>query len=94
MCKLHMPVRQLSETQEDFKAQQAASAHLCKQCAPEVVGQQVQCTHITIVNKLNQLLDEQEEHNAMHHKSTEMNKKFYPASDGGKNHDLCKEKEM
>jgi hypothetical protein len=29
----------LSETQEDFKAWQAASAHLCKQHATEIVKQ-------------------------------------------------------
>jgi hypothetical protein len=30
----------------------------------------------------------------MHHKSTEMDKRACAASDRGKNHDLCKEKEM
>jgi len=46
------------------------------------------------VNELNQLLDEQEEYDAMHYKSTKTDKRSHPASDGGKNHDLCKEKEM
>jgi len=79
---------------EDFKAWQAASAHLHKQHAAEIMEQQIQCAHITIVNKLNQLLDEQEEYDAMHHKSTETGKRHCPASDRGKKCDLHKEKEM
>jgi hypothetical protein len=59
-----------------------------------MVEQQIQCPHVTIVNELNQLLDEQEEYHAMHHKSIEMDKIPCPASDGSKDHDLCKEKEM
>ena len=94
MCNLHTPVRQLSETWEDSKAWQAASAHLCKQHAAEIVEQQIQCIHVTIVNELNQLLNEQEEYDAVHHKSTGMDKRSHPASDKGKNHDLCEEKEM
>jgi len=68
---------------------QCSSAH-----AAEIVEQQIQHTHVTIVNELNQFLNEQEEHDAMHHNSTEMDKISHPASDGGKNHDLHKEKEM
>jgi len=39
MRNLHTPERQLSKTQEDFKAWQAASAHLHKQHATEIVEQ-------------------------------------------------------
>ena len=94
MCNLHTPVRLPSKTRGDFKARKAASAHLYKQHAAEIVEQQIKCAHITIVNKLNQLLNKQEEYDAVHHKSTETDKRPHPASDRGKNHDLHKQKEM
>jgi hypothetical protein len=94
MCNLHMPTRQPRETREDYKAQQAASARLLKQHAAEIVEQQIQRAHITIVDKLNQLLDEQEEYDAMRHKPIGTDKRNHPTSDGSKSDDLHRDKEM
>jgi hypothetical protein len=54
-------------TREDYKAWQAASARLYKQHAAELSEQHILRAHITIVDELNQLLDEQEEYDATRH---------------------------
>ena len=94
MCNLHTPIRRPSETWKDYKAWQAASACLCKQHAADIVEQQTKCAHITIVNELNQLLDEQEEYDALHHKSTGTYKRNHPASNRDKSNNLHRDKEM
>jgi hypothetical protein len=94
MRNLHTPIRRLSKTREDYKAQQAASARLHKQHAAEIVEQRIQRAHVTIVDKLNQLLDEQEKYDAMRHKPTGMDKRNRPTSDGSKSDDLRRDKEM
>jgi hypothetical protein len=88
MRNLHTPIRRPSETREDYKAQQAASARLCKQHAAEMVEQQIQHTHVTMVDKLNQLLDEQEEHDTMCHKPRRTDKRNHPNSDGSKSDNI------
>src|SRR5882762_9544470 len=94
MCNLHTPIRRLSETWEDYKARQAASAHLRKQHAAEIVEQRIQFAHVMIVNELNQLLDEQGEYDVMHHKPTGMDKRNCPVSDRDKSNNLHRDKEM
>ena len=94
MRNLHMPIRQPSETREDYKARQAASACLYKQHAAKLSEQRILCAHITIVDELNQLLDEQEEYDATHHNPIETDRRNHPASDGNKSNDLQRDKEM
>jgi len=60
MRNLHTPIRRPSETQEDYKARQAASAHLHKKHAAELMERRILRTHVTLVDELNQLLDEAE----------------------------------
>jgi hypothetical protein len=94
MCNLHTPIRWLSETREDYKAQQAASAHLRKKHAAEILERCILCTHITIVDELNQLLDEQEEYDATHHNPIETDRRNHHTPDGNKSDDLRRDKEM
>jgi len=56
--------------------------------------QRILCAHVTIVDELNQLLDEQEEYDATHHNPIEMDKRNRPAPDGNKSDDLRRDKEM
>jgi hypothetical protein len=46
------------------------------------------------MDKLNQLLDEQEEYDAMHHKPIGTDKRNCPNSDGSKSDNLHRDKEM
>jgi hypothetical protein len=65
-----------------------------KQHAAEIVEQWIQHAHVTMVVKLNQLLDEQEEYDTIHHKPIGTDKRNCPNSDGSKSDDLCRDKEM
>jgi hypothetical protein len=59
-----------------------------------MVEQWIQHAHITMVDELNQLLDEQEEYDAMRHKPRRMDKRNRPNSDGSKSDNLRRDKEM
>jgi len=58
------------------------------------VEQQIECTHVTMVDELNQLLDEQDEYDAMHHKPIGTDKRNRPTSDRSKSDVLRRDKEM
>src|SRR5882762_3436727 len=94
MCNLHTPVRRPSETQEDYKARQAASARLHKKHAAELMERRILRAHVTVVDKLNQLLDEQEEYDTTRHNPIDMDRRNRHSSDGNKSNDLRRGKEM
>ena len=75
MRNLHTHIRWLSETREDYKAWQAASACLRKKHAAEILEWRILRAHVTIVDELNQLLDEQEEYDATRHNPIEMDRR-------------------
>src|SRR5882762_8994805 len=94
MCNLHTPVRRPSETWEDYKARQAASACLRKKHAAELMERHILRAHITIVDEINQLLDEQEEYDATRHNPIDTDRRNRHSSDGNKSDDLRRGKEM
>jgi len=85
---LHTPIRRPSETREDYKARQAASAHLHKKHAAELMERRILRAHVTIVDEINQLLDEQEEYDATHHNPIDTDRRNRHSSDGNKSDDL------
>ena len=88
MRNLHTPIRRPSETREDYKAWQATSARLRNKHAAEILERCILRTHVTIVDELNQLLDEQEEYDATCHNPIEMDRRNRHSSDGNKSDDL------
>src|SRR5882762_243090 len=94
MCNLHTPVRRPSETREDYKARQAASARLRKKHAAELMERRILRAHVTIADEINQLLDEQEEYDATRHNPIDTDRRNRHSSDGNKSNDLRRGKEM
>ena len=94
MCNLHTPIRRPSKTREDYKARQAASARLRKKHAAELLERRILCAHVTIVDELNQLLDEQEEYDTTRHNPIDTNRRNRHSPDRNKSDDLRRGKEM